>query len=81
METYVGVTQTTTSCTCSLTSGQAFVEEVAQRYGHTDIEQLTIKLQYFSMVDQIGTILDGVGRALEGQEETAWRRLKQLLQC
>jgi aminoglycoside 2''-phosphotransferase len=60
--------------------GKAFTEEVARRYGHTDVEQLGIKLQYFSMVDQIGTILDGVGRAPEGQEEAAWRRLRQLLQ-
>src|SRR5262249_49474784 len=61
--------------------GQAFVEEVAERYGHTDIEQLRVKLEYFSLVDEIGTILDGVGRALEGQEETAWKRLRKLLQC
>lgn len=60
--------------------GQAFIEEVAQRYGHPDVEQLRIKLQYFVLADQIDTILNGAGRALEGQEEAAWRRLKQLLQ-
>jgi len=59
--------------------GQAFVEEVARRYGHPDIEQLMVKLRYFDLVDQIGTILYGAGRALEGQEDTAWRRLKRLL--
>ncbi len=59
--------------------GQAFVEKVARRYGHPDLEQLMIKLRYFDLVDQIGTILHGAGRALEGQEDAAWSRLKQLL--
>ena len=59
--------------------GQAFVEEVARRYGHPDLEQLGIKLQYFGLVDQIDTIVCGLGRALEGQEDAAWRRLRQLL--
>jgi len=59
--------------------GPAFVMEVAQRYGHPDLEQLGIKLQYFGLVDQIGTILHGADRALEGQTDAAWRRLKQLL--
>lgn len=61
--------------------GQAFTEELAQRYGHTNIELLMAKVRYFSIVDQIGTILDGVGLALEGQEEAAWSRLRRLLQC
>ena len=60
--------------------GQAFVKEVARRYEHPDLEQLGMKLQYFGMVDQIGTILHGEGRAPEGQTDAAWRRLKQLLQ-
>jgi len=60
--------------------GQAFVKEVARRYGHPDLEQLGIKLRYFGLVDQIDTILYGEGQALEGQTDTAWRRLKQLLQ-
>ncbi len=59
--------------------GQAFVEEVARRYRHSDLEQLMIKLRYFDLVDQIDTILHGVGQALEGQEDAAWRRLKELL--
>jgi aminoglycoside 2''-phosphotransferase len=59
--------------------GEAFIEEVARRYGHPNLEQLRIKLQYFGLVDQIDTILNGVGYALEGQEDVAWRRLKQLL--
>ena len=59
--------------------GQAFVEEVARRYGHRDQEKLRSKVLYFGLVDQIGTILDGRGLALEGQEDLAWLRLKQLL--
>ena len=59
--------------------GQDFAEEVARRYGHPNIAQLRIKLRYFGLVDQIDTILNGVGRALEGQETAAWRRLQQLL--
>jgi aminoglycoside 2''-phosphotransferase len=59
--------------------GQEFVEEVARRYGHPNLEQLMMKLRYFAMVDQIGTILYGAGRALAGQEAAAWRRLRQLL--
>lgn len=59
--------------------GQTFVREVARRYGHPNLEELVVKLRYFDLVDQIGTILYGAGRALEGQEGAAWRRLKQLL--
>jgi aminoglycoside 2''-phosphotransferase len=59
--------------------GQAFVREVAGRYGHPDLEQLMVKLRYFDLVDQIGTILHGAGLALEGQEDAAWCRMKQLL--
>ncbi len=59
--------------------GQALAEEVARRYGHRDLEQLRSKLLYFGLVDQIGTILDGVGLALKGQEDEAWLRLKRLL--
>lgn len=59
--------------------GQAFVEEVACRYGHPNPEQLMVKLRYFAMVDQIGTILYGAGRALAGQEAAAWLWLRQLL--
>jgi len=59
--------------------GHAFVEDAARRYGHPNVEQLRDKLHYFALVDQIQTILDGSGRALEGQEDDAWRRLKRLL--
>lgn len=59
--------------------GQEFVEDVAHRYGHPDLERLNQKLRYFALTDQIGTILDGVGRAPAGHEDAAWRRLKQVL--
>jgi len=59
--------------------GQAFAEDVARRYGHRNLKQLRKKLHYFALVDQIGTILDGQGRALQGEEELAWHRLHQLL--
>ncbi|HZM90121.1 MAG TPA: aminoglycoside phosphotransferase family protein [Blastocatellia bacterium] len=59
--------------------GLEFVGEVARRYGHPDLENLASKLLYFAIVDQIGTILEGPGRALEGQQETAWRRLLEFL--
>jgi aminoglycoside 2''-phosphotransferase len=60
--------------------GEAFAEEVAQRYGHHDLEQLKMKLRYFDLGDQIDIILNGVGRALESQEDAAWSRLEQILQ-
>jgi hypothetical protein len=60
--------------------GLAFVKEVARRYGHPNIEPLEVKLRYFGMVDQIGAILHGAGRAPEGHTDMAWRRLKQFLQ-
>jgi len=60
--------------------GEAFAEEAARRYGHPDLDQLKMKLRYFDLGDQIDIILNGVGYALEGQEDAAWRRLKQLLQ-
>jgi aminoglycoside 2''-phosphotransferase len=59
--------------------GYSFVEDVARKYGHTDLEGLENKIRYFAVVDQIGTILDGAGRALKGQQEAAWRRLVTLL--
>jgi len=60
--------------------GEQFAAQVAQRYGHPDLAELGEKLRYFALVDQIGTILEGPGRALRGQEDAAWRRLVQLLQ-
>jgi aminoglycoside 2''-phosphotransferase len=59
--------------------GEAFVREVAFRYGHADPERMVRKVRYFSVVDQIDTILDGGERALAGDEAAAWRRLRALL--
>ena len=59
--------------------GPVFVGEVARRYGHPDLNQLRKKLDYFAVMDQISTIVEGAGRALKGQEEEAWRRLIQFL--
>ena len=42
-------------------------------------QHLLSKVRYFAMADQIGTILEGPGRPLEGQVDAAWRRVKQLL--
>ena len=59
--------------------GWVFVEKVARSYGHPDLERLRRKCRYFAIVDQIGTIVDGPGQALAGQENTAWRRLRRFL--
>jgi aminoglycoside 2''-phosphotransferase len=61
-----------------LECGETFVEEVAKRYGHSNLRRLRQKLLYFGIVDQIGTIIDG-DRALDGQVDEAYRRLKGLL--
>lgn len=60
--------------------GMPFFEDVARRYGHTDLSRLRNKVRYFGIVDQIDTILEDEGRALDGQKEKAWIRLEQLLQ-
>jgi len=44
------------------------------------LERLRRKCRYFAIVDQIGTIVDGPGQALAGQEDAAWRRLRRFLQ-
>lgn len=60
--------------------GPAFVEDVARRYGHPDLARLRNKVRYFGIVDQIDTILEDEGRALDGQKEMAWIRLERLLE-
>ena len=59
--------------------GFVFAEEVARAYGHSNLEQLRSKSRYFGIIDQIETILDDGGLALEGQAGQAWQRLTQLL--
>lgn len=59
--------------------GEAFVRDVALRYGHPDPDRLVRKARYFSVVDQIETIADAGVRALVGQDTVAWQRLRTLL--
>jgi aminoglycoside 2''-phosphotransferase len=59
--------------------GEAFTLQIAARYGHTHIAQLRAKLRYFEVEDFIDTIVHGNEYALEGQQETAWRRLRECL--
>ena len=60
--------------------GQAFIDDVARKYGHPDLERLGCKVQYYGVVNEIDTILHGPGRASDGQLKEAWRRLRSLLQ-
>jgi len=60
--------------------GWTFVEDVARRYRHPDLDRLAGKLRYFAVLDQIDTILEDAGRALKGQKDAAWRRLRKLLE-
>jgi aminoglycoside phosphotransferase (APT) family kinase protein len=59
--------------------GEAFAMDVARRYEHPDLQSLLSKVRYFALADQIGTILEGPGRPLEGQVDAAWAQVKHLL--
>ena len=59
--------------------GEAFALDVARLYGHADLERLATKLRYFAITDQIDTIVNGDGRAIPGQREASWKRLRQCL--
>lgn len=61
--------------------GWEFVAATARRYGHQDLEGLRAKLRYFALVDQIDTITHGATVALAGQERSAWRRLREMLEA
>jgi len=56
--------------------GEDFTMDVARRYGHKNLDLLKTKLEFFTTADCVDTILHGDGRALEGQQELAWRRLR-----
>ena len=56
--------------------GEDFTMDVARRYGHPNLDRLRAKLQFFATADFVDTIVHGEGRALEGQRELAWRRLR-----
>jgi aminoglycoside 2''-phosphotransferase len=60
--------------------GETFADSVARRYGHRDPDRLKEKLRYFALIDQVDTVLHGPGLARGGQEEAAWRRLRQFVQ-
>src|SRR6185503_3631143 len=55
--------------------GEDFVREMAREYGHPDPDRLVSKSRYFSIVDEIGTIVHGADEALPGDVEESWRRL------
>jgi aminoglycoside 2''-phosphotransferase len=59
--------------------GEAFIREMALHYGHADPERLVRKARYFTVVDQVGTIVHGGDRALPGDEAESWQRLSVLL--
>jgi aminoglycoside phosphotransferase (APT) family kinase protein len=59
--------------------GTEFVVEVAERYGHAELELLLAKLPYFEVADHVDTIVNGDGWALPGQRGAAWRRLRECL--
>jgi aminoglycoside phosphotransferase (APT) family kinase protein len=57
--------------------GEDFTMEVARRYGHPNLDLSKTKLRFFATADLVDTILHGDGRALKGQQELAWSRLRQ----
>jgi aminoglycoside 2''-phosphotransferase len=57
--------------------GEAFALDVARRYGHTNLEHLRSKLEYFVIADFVDTIVNGDGWALAGQQELAWEHLRR----
>lgn len=59
--------------------GEGFVREMAACYGHTDPDRLVRKARYFSIADQIGTIVYGGSQALPGDVAESWERLRALL--
>jgi aminoglycoside 2''-phosphotransferase len=60
--------------------GTEFVVEVANRYGHSNLDRLLAKLRYFELADHVDTIVYGEGWALPGQREAAWQRLRCCLE-
>ena len=59
--------------------GETFVDSVARHYGHRAPDRLKEKLRYFALIDQLDTIVHGRGLARVGQEEAAWRRLRNFI--
>lgn len=59
--------------------GESFTEDVARRYGHTNLDELLTKIRLYALADQLETVLNEEGRALPGQVEAATLRVKELL--
>lgn len=59
--------------------GEAFVREMARHYGHADPDRLARKARYFTIADQVGTIVHGGGEALPGDVDRSWELLRALL--
>jgi aminoglycoside 2''-phosphotransferase len=59
--------------------GEDFIRETAAIYGHADPDRLVRKTRYFSIADQIGTIVYGGDDALPGDVEGSWETLRALL--
>jgi aminoglycoside 2''-phosphotransferase len=59
--------------------GEDFVREMATYYRHADPDRLVKKVRYFSLADQIGTIVHGGDDALPGDVEGSWEILRSLL--
>jgi aminoglycoside 2''-phosphotransferase len=59
--------------------GERFVREMSTYYGHPDPARLVKKARYFSIADQIGTIVYGADDALPGDVESSWEMLRTLL--
>jgi len=60
--------------------GEAFVRDMARRYGHTDPDRLVSKAHYYSIADQVSTIVYGGEVALPGDVDGSWVRLHALLE-
>jgi len=58
--------------------GWDFVHRIARAYGHSRLEQLRRRVEYYYVLDLASTILDGDGYALEGQQEASWAGLGAL---
>lgn len=59
--------------------GEDFIREMATYYGHPEPDRLVRKARYFSIADQIGTIVYGGDDALPGDVEASWETLRSLL--
>ena len=59
--------------------GEPFVREMARHYAHPDPDRLVSKAHYYSIADQVSTIVYGGDVALPGDVDAAFVRLRSLL--